>query len=56
MLKRILNPYPCAQVSLALFGAYITRAGITIADSSILDPEVCAALCCSARGRLLVRG
>jgi len=27
-------------VSLALFGAYVTRAKITIADSSILDPEV----------------
>lgn len=30
-----------ALVSLALFGAYVTRAGISIADSSILDPEVC---------------
>ena len=29
-----------ALVSLALFGAYVTRAGISIADSSILDPEV----------------
>lgn len=33
-----------ALVSLALFGAYITRAGITVADSSILDPEVFAGL------------
>jgi H+-translocating diphosphatase len=33
-----------ALVSLALFGAYITRAGITIADSSILDPEVFSGL------------
>ena len=29
-----------ALVSLALFGAYITRAGITMKDASILDPEV----------------
>ena len=29
-----------ALVSLALFGAYVTRADIKIADSSILDPEV----------------
>ena len=29
-----------ALVSLALFGAYITRAQISVADSSILDPEV----------------
>jgi inorganic pyrophosphatase len=29
-----------ALVSLALFGAYITRAGISMVDSSILDPEV----------------
>jgi len=29
-----------ALVSLALFGAYVTRAGITLKDSSILDPEV----------------
>ena len=29
-----------ALVSLALFGAYITRAKITVPDSSILDPEV----------------
>lgn len=29
-----------ALVSLALFGAYITRAGIKSEDSSILDPEV----------------
>ena len=27
-------------MSLALFGAYVTRAGITLKDSSILDPEV----------------
>lgn len=33
-----------ALVSLALFGAYITRAGITIADSSILDPRVFSGL------------
>jgi len=30
-----------ALVSLALFGAYITRAQITVAETSILDPEVC---------------
>ena len=30
-----------ALVSLALFGAYVTQAGITVKDSSILDPEVC---------------
>lgn len=29
-----------ALVSLALFGAYITRAQIKVKDSSILDPEV----------------
>ena len=29
-----------ALVSLALFGAYVTQAGITVRDSSILDPEV----------------
>ena len=29
-----------ALVSLALFGAYVTRADIKIQDSSILDPEV----------------
>ena len=29
-----------ALVSLALFGAYVTRAQISVADSSILDPEV----------------
>ena len=29
-----------ALVSLSLFGAYITRAQISVADSSILDPEV----------------
>ena len=29
-----------ALVSLALFGAYITRAKISVPDSSILDPEV----------------
>ena len=28
-----------ALVSLALFGAYITRAKINVVDSSILDPE-----------------
>ena len=28
-----------ALVSLALFGAYITRANISVADSSILDPQ-----------------
>jgi H+-translocating diphosphatase len=33
-----------ALVSLALFGAYVTRAGITIADSSILDPQVFSGL------------
>ena len=33
-----------ALVSLALFGAYVTRAGITIADSSILDPRVFSGL------------
>ncbi|KDD76475.1 Inorganic H+ pyrophosphatase [Helicosporidium sp. ATCC 50920] len=33
-----------ALVSLALFGAYITRAGISLADSSILDPEVFSGL------------
>lgn len=30
-----------ALVSLALFGAYVTRADISVKDSSILDPEVC---------------
>ena len=34
-----------ALVSLALFGAYITRAKINVVDSSILDPE--ARLSCS---------
>ncbi len=29
-----------ALVSLALFGAYITRAKIAVDDSSILQPEV----------------
>ncbi len=29
-----------ALVSLALFGAYVTRADISVKDSSILDPEV----------------
>lgn len=29
-----------ALVSLALFGAYVTRAKISVRDSSILDPEV----------------
>lgn len=33
-----------ALVSLALFGAYITRAGITVADSSILNPRVFSGL------------
>jgi len=33
-----------ALVSLALFGAYITRAGITLADSSILDARVFSGL------------
>ena len=33
-----------ALVSLALFGAYITRAGISVADSSILDPKVFSGL------------
>ncbi len=28
-------------MSLALFGAYVTRAEITSKDSSILSPEVC---------------
>lgn len=32
-----------ALVSLALFGAYITRAQISVADSSILDPEASTA-------------
>ena len=31
-----------ALVSLALFGAYVVQADITVKDSSILDPEVCA--------------
>lgn len=30
-----------ALVSLALFGAYVVQADITVRDSSILDPEVC---------------
>ena len=34
-----------ALVSLALFGAYITRAQISVADSSILDPEVSLLQC-----------
>ena len=38
----VLAPLAAALVSLSLFGAYITRAGITVADSSILDPEVFA--------------
>ena len=29
-----------ALVSLALFGAFVTRANISVADSSILDPQV----------------
>lgn len=33
-------PATAALVSLALFGAYVTRAGITMKDASILDPEV----------------
>ncbi|KAL4855826.1 Pyrophosphate-energized vacuolar membrane proton pump [Chlorella vulgaris] len=33
-----------ALVSLALFGAYVTRAGISMVDSSILDPEVFSGL------------
>ena len=44
-----------ALVSLALFGAYVTRAQISVADSSILDPEVCEQplaylLCLDIRG------
>jgi Inorganic H+ pyrophosphatase len=39
-----------ALVSLALFGAYITRAQIKVADSSILDPEVRSFWFCFARG------
>lgn len=39
-----------ALVSLALFGAYVTRAGISMVDSSILDPEVrCWRAACSER-------
>ena len=37
-----------ALVSLALFGAYVTRAGITAATSSILDPAIFAGLLCGA--------
>ena len=33
-----------ALVSLALFGAFVTRAGVTSADSSILDPRIFAGL------------
>ena len=33
-----------ALVSLALFGAYITRAGIDVAHSSILDPKIFSGL------------
>ncbi|CAK0782826.1 Pyrophosphate-energized vacuolar membrane proton pump 1 [Coccomyxa viridis] len=33
-----------ALVSLALFGAYVTRADISVKDSSILDPEIFAGL------------
>jgi inorganic pyrophosphatase len=33
-----------ALVSLALFGAYVTQADITVQDSSILDPEVFSGL------------
>ena len=36
-----------ALVSLALFGAYITRANISVADSSILDPQVLPVSSCS---------
>ncbi len=42
-----------ALVSLALFGAYVTRAKIDLIESSILDPKVCvggwmvpAVICC----------
>jgi H+-translocating diphosphatase len=31
-----------ALVSLALFGAYVTRSKIDMINSSILDPKVCA--------------
>ena len=34
-----------ALVSLALFGAYITRVGISLQDTSILDPRVRPLLC-----------
>ncbi|GMH40159.1 hypothetical protein BSKO_08063 [Bryopsis sp. KO-2023] len=33
-----------ALVSLALFGAYVTRAGIDLGDASILDPKIFAGL------------
>ena len=33
-----------ALVSLALFGAYVTRAGVRAVDSSILDPQIFAGL------------
>ena len=36
-----------ALVSLALFGAYVTQADITVQDSSILDPEVSRRLACA---------
>ena len=36
-----------ALVSLALFGAYVTRAEITSKDSSILSPEVCSCGACA---------
>lgn len=45
-----------ALVSLALFGAYITRANISVADSSILDPQVTSpihsTLSCHYRGTI----
>jgi H+-translocating diphosphatase len=33
-----------ALVSLALFGAFITRCEITLEESSILDPKACASV------------
>jgi Na+/H+-translocating membrane pyrophosphatase len=36
-----------ALVSLALFGAYITRVKIDLQQTSILDPKVCTHLCVS---------
>lgn len=38
-----------ALVSLALFGAYVTRADISVKDSSILDPEVSIFSICWSR-------